>query len=125
LTAGSSAADTNGFSALKDVSRANPAGLSPLAIRTIKQGAVAGKFPAAVGAELEDGSYAVYRLAGLGAKPAIDDAKRKQFSQSIARVVSDQESRGVLADLRSQHKAKISKTSFAPTDPNTPVAPRN
>ncbi len=125
LTAGSSAADTNGFSALKDVSRANPAGLSPVAIRTIKQGAAAGKFPVAVGAELEDGSYAVYRLAGLGIKPAIDDAKRNQFAQSISRVVADQESRGVLADLRLQHKAKISKTTFATADPNTPAAPRN
>lgn len=125
LTADPSASDTNGFSALKDVSRANPAGLSPIAIRAIKQGAATGKFPAAVGVDLDDGSYAVYRLAGLGAKPAIDDAKRSQFAQSITRIIADQESRGVLADLRVQHKAKISKTSFAPADPNAPAAPRN
>ena len=110
--------DTTGFSAKKSISRSNPNGVPPLALPLVLQASVSGKFPSLVGTTLADGSYGLYRLVALSAKPGVDDAKRAQFTPVIARLIAEQEVQGVVSDLRVQHKAVITKTSFA--NPDTP-----
>jgi peptidyl-prolyl cis-trans isomerase D len=109
-------ADPAGFGAVKQVSRSNPQGVAAPALREITR-ASAGKLPAVVGVDLGEAGYALYRVGGLSAAPAIDDAKRQAAATGFSRATSALELQGVLAGLREQHRAKILKTNLAPQDP--------
>jgi peptidyl-prolyl cis-trans isomerase D len=113
-------ADIAGFGAVKQVSRSNPQGITPAALREITR-ATAGKLPSVVGVDLGEGGYALYRVGALSAAPAIDDAKRQASATGFSRSTSALELQGVLAGLREQHKAKILKTDLAAKDPDAPV----
>jgi peptidyl-prolyl cis-trans isomerase D len=113
-------ADIAGFGAVKQVSRSNPQGITPAALREITR-ATAGKLPSVVGVDLGEGGYALYRVGALSAAPAIDDAKRLASATGFSRSTSALELQGVLAGLREQHKAKILKTDLAAKDPDAPV----
>jgi peptidyl-prolyl cis-trans isomerase D len=109
------AANTQGFGNVKQVSRANPQGVSANALREITRAVATSKLPAVVGVELEGGAgYALYRVAALSAAPAIDEAKRTASSASFARSTSALELQGVLSQLRDQHKAKVLRTDLRP-----------
>lgn len=108
--------NTSGFSAPKSISRSNPNGVPPVALPLVMQASIAGKFPTLVGTPLADGSYGLYRLISLGAKPVVDETKRAQFSPPLSRLITEQEAQGVVSDLRVKHKAVITKTSFASSD---------
>jgi peptidyl-prolyl cis-trans isomerase D len=109
-------ADGAGFGAGKQISRTNPQGVAPAALREISR-AAAGKLPAVVGVDQGDAGYSLYRVAALGAAPALDDAKRQSNGTAFARSFAALELQGVMVGLRDQHKAKILKTDLRPTDP--------
>ncbi|MFM2398903.1 MAG: Peptidyl-prolyl cis-trans isomerase, partial [Pseudomonadota bacterium] len=118
-------ADAAGFGQTKQVSRSNPQGVTPAALREISRVA-AGKLPAVVGVEQGDAGYALYRVASLAAAPVVDDAKRQASGTSFARAASALELQGVLAQLREQHKAKVLQTNLERKDPeSTPTPARN
>jgi peptidyl-prolyl cis-trans isomerase D len=117
------ATNAQGFGNVKQVSRANPQGVGPAALREITRAAT-GKLPAVVGVELEGGAgYALYRVAGMSAAPAIDDAKRSASGAGFARSVSALELQGVLSQLREEHKAKILRTDLKPVQEEGTPAP--
>ncbi|MGL4574797.1 MAG: peptidylprolyl isomerase, partial [Burkholderiaceae bacterium] len=118
-------ADAAGFGQTKQVSRSNPQGVTPAALREISR-AAAGKLPAVVGVEQGEAGYTLYRVAGLAAAPVVDDAKRQASGTGFARAASALELQGVLAQLREQHKAKVLQTNLERKDPEgSPTPARN
>jgi peptidyl-prolyl cis-trans isomerase D len=118
------AANAQGFGNTKQVSRANPQGVGPAALREITR-AAAGKLPMVVGIELEGGAgYALYRVAALSTPPAIDEAKRNANGSSFARSASALELQGVLFSLREEHNAEVLRTDLKPVqEEGAPAAP--
>ncbi|HET7772726.1 MAG TPA: hypothetical protein VFK82_02765, partial [Burkholderiaceae bacterium] len=109
-----------GLGEVRSVSRATAQNVPPQVVSAIAR-ASAGKLPASVGVEIPGLGYGVYLVTALGEAPALSDERRAQLTSALQRVTSELETRGLLADLRQQHKVKILKTDFAKQEDSAPA----
>jgi peptidyl-prolyl cis-trans isomerase D len=108
-------AELAGLGEVRSVSRASAQNVPSQVVSALAR-ASAGKLPASVGVDIPGQGYGVYVVTALGDVPTLSDDRRAQLTSALQRVTGDLETRGLLADLRQQHKVKILKTDFAKQD---------
>jgi peptidyl-prolyl cis-trans isomerase D len=104
-----------GLGEVRSVSRATAQNIPPQVVSAIAR-ASAGTLPAAVGVDVPGLGYGIYLVTALGEAPALSDERRASLTSALQRVTGELESRGLLADLRQQHKVKVLKTDFGKQD---------
>jgi peptidyl-prolyl cis-trans isomerase D len=102
-----------GFGPVKSVSRTNPAGLSPDALKAIMK-ADAAKLPAFVGVELGSRGYAVYRISKLTDPPAPPAAELAARAEPLIRAEAEAEAYAYLEALKKRYKVEILAPAAAP-----------
>ncbi|HEU4622234.1 MAG TPA: peptidyl-prolyl cis-trans isomerase, partial [Burkholderiaceae bacterium] len=95
------------------VTRRNPNGLSPDALRAVMR-VDAAKLPAFVGVDLGQAGYAIYRVDSVAQPNASDANQRRALSQQLVRTLGEAEANAHLEAVRSRAKVEILRP-VAPT----------
>lgn len=95
-----------GFSTTRTVSRTAPEGLPPGALNAIMQ-APADRLPAFVGAELDDGVYAVFQVVSAKLPESPDPERRRFLQRTWQQQAGAADDLAYLASLKSKHKAQV------------------
>lgn len=99
------------WSAAKAVSRRDPQGLAPAALRRI-MAANAAKLPAYVGIERGDQGYAIYRVSRVIAAEARTEQQNAEELARIDRQVGAEQLDAYLASLRARAKVEINRANL-------------
>ncbi|HEX9171634.1 MAG TPA: peptidylprolyl isomerase, partial [Telluria sp.] len=99
-------ADASGFGEAKVVSRTKPPTINQVAAIAVLKANV-DKLPAFVGVEVPGQGYGVYRINKVSMPAQLDQARRKQEAEQIARAVGEEEMYGYVEALKKKAKAKI------------------
>lgn len=99
------------WSAAKAVSRRDPQGLAPAALRRI-MAANAAKLPAYVGVERGDQGYALYRISRVIAAEARTEQQNAEELARIDRQVGAEQLDAYLASLRARAKVEINRANL-------------
>jgi peptidyl-prolyl cis-trans isomerase D len=106
LAAVKASGDATGFGAAKEVSRSKQPEMPREAAMAVLKADVS-KLPAYVGVEIPGQGYGVYRINKVSQPAQPDEARRKQETEQIARVVAEQEFYNFIEALKQKAKAKI------------------
>ena len=104
----------NAWSVAKAVSRTQPAGLSPDALKAVF------KLPAApgfAGVPHPAGGYALYKLTAVDAGAALDARVAEQLNGEVRSAVAQEEMNAFLSALRTRHKVVINTSALEPKNP--------
>ncbi|MCX7893320.1 MAG: SurA N-terminal domain-containing protein [Burkholderiales bacterium] len=104
------AADTK-WSAPRLVSRENPAGLRPDAVRAVFQVDPA-KLPAYVATDLGPGGFAIYRVTRVAGPAAADEARVRAAEAGLARQAAGTEYQAFVQGLKSRAKIEVNKENL-------------
>ncbi|MBK1679630.1 SurA N-terminal domain-containing protein [Rhodocyclus tenuis] len=107
--------DKLAWSATKTFSRLQPLPAPPAAARAVFQAPV-GKLPAFVGVTLDNGDYALYRVAKVSQPEAIDEARRKAVEREYSTLLAQEDFAAYLAALRARTKVEINQKALEASD---------
>lgn len=97
---------TAGFDKPRSVSRSNPSGLPPEALKAVMQ-VPTDALPAFVGAELDGGAYGVFQVVSARMPAAAEPARREQLVQSLQQMLGNGDDVAYLEALKKKYKAEI------------------
>ena len=103
--------DKLAWSATKTFSRLQPLPAPPAAARAVFQAPV-GKLPAFVGVTLDNGDYALYRVAKVSQPESVDEARRKAVERDYASLLAQEDFAAYLASLRARNKVEINQKAL-------------
>jgi len=107
--------DKLAWSATKTFSRLQPLPAPPAAARAVFQAPV-GKLPAFVGVTLDNGDYALYRVAKVSQPESVDEARRKAVERDYASLLAQEDFAAYLASLRARNKVEINQKALEVSD---------
>ena len=99
------------WSAPRLVSRENPAGLRPDAVRQVFQ-ADAAKLPTYLASDLGPGGYAIYRVSRVVEGSATDDARMRTAEAGLTRLTVGSEYQAFVNALKSRAKVEVNKENL-------------
>lgn len=94
------------WSAPQQLSRQQPQGLGEASIRQIFKADVA-RLPVYIGLENPTGGYTLFKISRVAEAGAIDDAKRRAFTQQLRQFVGQEEFSAFVASLRKKSEVKV------------------
>jgi peptidyl-prolyl cis-trans isomerase D len=103
-----------GFSPTTTVSRAQPQGLPQTALAAIMR-APADKLPVYVDAELDGGSYGIFRVLTAKMPETPNLPQREAFARAVTQQAGAADDLAYLDALKTKHKAEVLKTDLRPT----------
>ncbi len=104
------------WSPARGVSRSEPQGLPPDALRAVFKADV-GKLPAYAGFASPGNGYALYRISSVKAGEAgKDDPRSRALAQQYARLIAEEEFAAWIATLKEKYPVKINKTVLESKD---------
>jgi len=98
--------DTSGFGDTKSVSRTQQPTIDTTAAIAVMKADVS-KLPAVIGVELPNSGYGVYRITAVSQPAQVDQDRRKQEAEQIARAVGGGELTSFVEALKHKAKARI------------------
>ena len=104
------AADTK-WSATRRVSRENPAGLRPDAVRQVFQ-VDAAKLPAYVASDLGPGGYAVYRVSRVVDGVGVDESRTRSAEAGLTRLIAGNEYQAFVNALKARAKIEVNNENL-------------
>jgi len=107
--------DKLAWGATKTFSRLQPLPAPPAAARAVFQAPV-GKLPAFVGVTLDNGDYALYRVAKVSQPESVDEARRKAVERDYASLLAQEDFAAYLASLRARNKVEINQKALEVSD---------
>jgi peptidyl-prolyl cis-trans isomerase D len=93
------------------VSRENPGGLRPDALRQVFQ-VDASKLPAYIASDLGPGGYAIYRVSRVADGSGVDEARTRAAEAGLTRLVAGTEYQAFVKGLRSRAKVEVNKENL-------------